>query len=336
MKYKIATIGSHTALQILKWAKDEWFNTICVVPPKRTKMYASFGLADEIIKIKNWDDFGEIERILIDENAILVPHWSFVEYLWSERIQKLKCMHFGTKKVLDWEWSREKQREWLEWARLKVPKTFASYEDIDRSCIIKFHGAKWGHNYFIAKSPWEFMQKMEAYGNTEDYAIQEYIVGVPVYAHYFYSPLSEVLEIMSFDKRYESNADSIWRISAKDQIWADINSSYTIVGNIPIVVRESLLPKFWEMGMNVIKVSKSFIWDNGLYGAFCLECIVDSNLSISCFEISTRIVAWTNPFISGSPYTDLRYSVPMSTWRRIAREIKIAIESNRLSEIVET
>ena len=63
-KYKIATIGSHTALQILKGAKDEGFKTICITPPKRTKMYASFGLADEIIKISNWDKFHEVEKQL--------------------------------------------------------------------------------------------------------------------------------------------------------------------------------------------------------------------------------------------------------------------------------
>lgn len=333
-KYKIATIGSHTALQILRWAKDEWFETICIVPPKRTKMYTSFDLADKIFKIKSWWDFSEIEKLLIDENAILIPHWSMVEYLWQEKIKKIKCLHYWEKNILEWEWDREKQRQWLEWAWIKMPLKFDKPENIDRLCIIKFHWAKWWHWYFLAWSHWEFLQKMEHYPNEKLYTIQEYIIWVPVYAHYFYSPVHDRLEIMSFDKRYESNADSIWRITAKDQVWADINASYTIVWNIPIVVRESLLTEFWEMWMKVVKESKKICWPKWLYWPFCIECIVDANLKIKVFEISARIVAWTNPFINWSPYTWLRYNVPMSTWRRIARDIKEAIEKNSLLDIL--
>ena len=51
-------------------------------------------------------------------------------------------------------------------------------------------------------------------------------------------------------------------------------------------------------------------------------------------EISARIVAGTNCFINGSPYTDLKYGYPMSTGRRIARDIKEAIEGGRLDEVL--
>ena len=49
--YKIATIGSHTALQILKGAKDEGFSTICICQKGKRKPYESYGVADEIIEI---------------------------------------------------------------------------------------------------------------------------------------------------------------------------------------------------------------------------------------------------------------------------------------------
>ncbi len=325
-KYKIATVWSHTALQILKWAKDEWFETICITPPKRTKMYASFWIADKIYKIKDWWDFDEIEKLLIKENAILIPHASMVEYLWIEKVLKLKCLHYWTKEILELEQDRDKQRNWLVWAWIKTPLKFDKPEEIDRLSIVKFHWAKWWHWYFLTSSYWEFVQKMEKHNETK-YAIQEYVIGVPVYAHYFYGRNNNSLEIMSFDKRYEANADSIWRISAKDQINSEINTSYTIVWNIPMVVRESLLPVFWEMWMNVIKESKKICAPNWLYGPFCLECVVDANLKIKVFEISARIVAWTNPFIDWSPYTKLKYKESMSTWRRIARDIKEMIES---------
>ena len=72
------------------------------------------------------------------------------------------------------------------------------------------------------------------------------------------------------------------------------------------------------MGEKVVEASKKF--DGiGLFGPFCLEMIITPDLEFYVFEISARIVAGTNPYINGSPYTDLRYDVPMSTGRRIAR-----------------
>jgi 5-formaminoimidazole-4-carboxamide-1-(beta)-D-ribofuranosyl 5'-monophosphate synthetase len=215
-----------------------------------------------------------------------------------------------------------------------MPRLLKSPEEIDRAVIVKFHGAGGGFGYFIAKSPEQFHEVMaKKYPDEEkDFAIQEYIVGVPIYVHYFYSPLTKELEIMSFDKRYESNADSIGRIKAEDQLAANIHTSYTIVGNIPVVIRESLLPQFFGMGERVVKVSEG-ICPPGLFGPFCLECIVTRKLEIFCFEISARIVAGTNPYIEGSPYTALRYDVPMSTGRRIAREIKMAVKEGRLDEV---
>ncbi|MDD5623391.1 MAG: DUF1297 domain-containing protein [Candidatus Peribacteraceae bacterium] len=185
------------------------------------------------------------------------------------------------------------------------------------------------------KSAEQFYEvKNRKYPEQNDYALQEYIVGVPLYVHYFYSPLTKELEIMSFDKRYESNADSIGRIRAEDQLAANIHTSYTIVGNIPVVVRESLLPQFFDMGERVVEQSRKLKAGKGLFGPFCLECIVTRKLQIFVFEISARIVAGTNPFVEGSPYTALRYKEPMSTGRRLARDIRQAIEQGRLDEVL--
>ena len=332
--YKIATLGSHTALQILKGAKDEGFQTICICEKGRTQPYESYDVADEIIEVDKFSTgFFEIEQQLIDQNAIIIPHGSFVSYIGHERMRDVRAMHYGDKGILEWESDRTKEREWLLNAGLKLPKIFKSGEEIDRPVIIKFHGAQGGFGYFIAKSPEEFHEKMKDHPGQEDYAIQEYIVGVPIYTHYFYSNLTNEIEVMSFDKRYESNADSIGRIAAKDQLDAGIETSYTITGNIPVVVRESLLPKIFEMGENVVRESRKLV-PKGLYGPFCLEAILDPKLQFYVFEISARIVAGPNPYTEGSPYTALKYDVPMSTGRRIAREIKTAIESGRLEEIL--
>jgi 5-formaminoimidazole-4-carboxamide-1-(beta)-D-ribofuranosyl 5'-monophosphate synthetase len=334
--YAIATIASHTALQILKGAKDEGFRTIAVCTPETRSVYESYRVADEIIEVDSYANYPEIEEQLIEKNAIIIPHGSFVSYMGPERVkEEVKAMHYGSKGVLLWESDRAMEREWLKAAGLNLPKIFRDPAEIDRPVIIKFHGAKGGFGYFLAHSPEEFAERIKEFPGQDDYVIQEYIVGVPMYVHYFVSAVTGELEIMSFDKRYESNADSIGRIAAKDQIDARIRTSYTVTGNVPIVVRESLLPMFFEIGQNVVRESKKLDGvPKGLYGPFCLEGIMDPNLNFRVFEISARIVAGTNPYTNGSPYSWLRYNEPMSTGRRIARDIKEGIEAGRLEDLL--
>lgn len=337
--YKIATLGSHTALQILKGAKDEGFETICICEKGRRRPYESYGVADQIIEVDSFKDFFKIEQQLIDQNAIIIPHGSFVAYLGHDKVRDIKAMHYGSKGILEWESNRTKEREWLLDADIKLPAIFEKPEDIDRAVIIKFHGAHGGKGYFIANTPAEFYERYKQYegkGGHEDYVIQEYIVGVPVYSHYFKSRVTGELEIMGFDKRYESNADSIGRVAAKDQVEVGINTTYTITGNVPIVLRESLLPEIFEMGDRVVEASKKLagVGENGLFGPFCLEGIIDPELNYFVFEISARIVAGTNPYVYGSPYTWLRYNEPMSTGRRLARDIKQGIESDQIDKIL--
>ncbi len=334
--YKIATIGSHSALQILKGAKDEGFETICICLKGREKPYQQFKVADKIISIKDFSEFEKVQDELLKDNAIIIPHASFISYMGLERVEKLKVPYFGNKEILKWESDRNWERKWLTKAGLKMPKIFKKPEDIDRPVILKFHGADGGKGYFLAKNYNDFKRKIKLHPNSKKYVIQEYILGVPMYAHYFHSPLTGETELMGFDKRYESNVDSLGRISARDQMALpkeQVDPSYVIVGNMPVVVRESYLPGYISKGEKTVKESKKLV-KGGLFGPFCLETIITPDGEIITFEISARIVAGTNPYVHGSPYTWLRYNEPMSTGRRIAREIKLAIEQNKLNKVL--
>ncbi len=334
IKYKIATIGSHSALQILKGAQQEGFETICICLKGREKPYKSYGVADKIITVDNYEGFKNVQDQLIKENAIIIPHASFIAYIGIDNVEKFKVPYFGNKKILDWESDRSMERKWLAAAGLKMPKIFKKPEDIDRPVITKFHGAGGGKGYFVAKNLQDWNKKMKNYKGEKDYVIQEYVMGVPCYIHYFYSSLTDEIEVLGFDKRYESNVDSLGRISARDQIaLPKIDPSYVIVGNIPLVVRESLLPEIFEMGEDVVKESKK-ICPPGLFGPFCLECVITPDTELVVFEISARIVAGTNPYVNGSPYSYLKYDEPMSTGRRIAREIKHAIQQDKLNKVL--
>lgn len=331
----IATLGTHSALQILKGARDEGIRNLVICERGREQPYERFGVADDILLVDKWEAWDDaLEAELARRNAIIIPHGSFVAYLGTKRVADMRVMYYGTKDILRFESDRALSRQWLERAGLLLPRVFKTPEEIDRPVIVKFHGAGGGFGYFVAKSPAQFYEvKNRKYPEDNEYVIQEYIVGVPLYVHYFVSPLTKELEIMSMDKRYESNADSIGRIRAEDQLAANIFTSYTIVGNIPVVIRESLLPELFAMGDRVIAASKN-LCAKGLFGPFCLEMIITRKLQMYVFEISARLVAGTNPFIAGSPYTALKYGEPMSSGRRIARDIKDAIIAGRLSDVL--
>jgi len=328
VEYAIATVGSHSALQILKGAKDEGFRTIAVCKRDHAFIYRHFGVADEVIEIPSYSDFHAVEDDLISRNAILIPHASLIAYVDLKTIENMRVMYYGNRKILFWESDRNRQRMWLEKAGLNLPKIFTDPSEIDRLVIVKFQGAKGGQGYFLARNEREFRRKI---GSAKDYVIQEYIVGTPVYIHYFYSVIRGELELMGFDRRYESNVDSIGRLPSN--IRRDLEITYTIVGNFPLVLRESLLPEVFMMGEKVIKASRE-LCSPGIYGPFCLETVVTPDLKFYVFEISARIVAGTNVFMETSPYALIKHGKPMSTGRRIALEIKEAIEQGRLKEIL--
>src|SRR3989338_4570601 len=197
MNYTIATLGSHSALQILKGAKDEGFRTIAICENGREKPYKSFKVADEIIIIDRFSDLPKIEKQLNEKNAILIPHGTYTGVLSLEAVEKLNVPYFGNRKILRWEYDRTMQREWLKKAGLTLPRIFKTPEEIDRPSIIKFYGAHGGKGFFLAKSAKEFYEKIKG-KKGKAHMIQEYVIGAPIYAHYFYSPITEELEIMSF------------------------------------------------------------------------------------------------------------------------------------------
>lgn len=333
-KYIIGTLGSHTALQILKGAKDEGFKTLIINTPERNEFYRTFPFIDEFITIPSFSHFSSVEKELIKKNVILIPHGSFVAYLGFERNKKMMVKYYGNKSVLDWEENREKQRLWLSKAGLNLPRQFdEKHEPIEYPIIVKSYGAAGGKGYFYARNIADFERKLKAFGGKK-YIIQEYVIGVNLYIHYFYSRITNKIEIMSIDRRYETNVDGLGRIPLEGQQDLEIEPSYVVVGNSELVLREAMLIEAYNMGKNVIETSKDLIEGNGLNGPFCLETVITPDQKFYVIEISGRIVAGTNLFINGSPYTWLNYNEPMSTGRRIAREIKIAIKEDKLDLIL--
>lgn len=339
----IGTLGSHSALNIFKGAKEEGFKTVCICKESDTIVYKKFPLVDKTIIVKDFTELlsGNLQEKLRKLNTVLIPHGSFTAYLSTEQItDDLFVPMFGNRQLLHWEASREKQEEWLRKAGLRLPKTFKKPEDINILVIAKLPGAKGGKGYFLANSPESFHKKvneMVSRGllSKEDVKrihLQEYALGVNVYPHYFSSIVNDEVEFTGVDRRYESAVDAIGRIPAHEQLEVDISPTYTVVGNMPITLRESLLPELIRMGDNVMKTAKALA-PPGIIGPFCLETVITDNLEIYTFEISARIVAGTNVGIGTSPYAYLKYGQNMYAGRRIAVEVKKALRSHRIHDI---
>ena len=335
----IATVCSHSSLQIFNGAKKEGFRTLGIAVNPNVRFYDAFplGKPDEILMLKSFDEMLDKADELVARNVIIIPHGSFVEYLGTKNFEKLPVPTFGNRGVLSWESDREKMREWLTSAGIDMPAKVEDPKSIDRPVLVKYHGAKGGRGFFIAKDYPEFKMGIDM---SQPYTIQEYILGTRYYLHFFYSPIKSdgftvsrgSMELLSMDRRDESNIDEMYKLGASEELKRlGYYPSFVVTGNVPVVLRESLLPKVFEMGQRVVERSEELF--GGMIGPFCLESIVTDKLEFKVFEISCRIVAGTNPFITGSPYSDL-IEPGMSTGQRIAREIKDARDMNKLEYVV--
>ncbi|MFQ6050689.1 MAG: formate--phosphoribosylaminoimidazolecarboxamide ligase [Candidatus Hydrothermarchaeota archaeon] len=340
----IATLGSHSALQILKGAKEEGFKTLAIVERGRETPYKRFRVCDETIVLESFKNItdAEVQEKLLDLNAIIIPHGSFVAYLGIKCVEEeLQVPMFGNRKILRWEADRKLERKWLEKSNLKIPKEYNHPKEVENLAIVKFPGARGGEGYFLLKGPDSFHKKAEEMvkmgliteEDFKDVTIQEYIPGVNFYLSYFYSPLRDEVELFGIDVRYETNVDGLTRIPAKNQLELDLDPTYIVVGNSPIVVREALLQQVFEMGDRVVEASKE-LCPPGIIGPFCIETVCTEKMEFITFEISARIVAGTNLYVGGSPYSYLLYGENVSMGRRIAMEIKKAIEMDRLEDLI--
>ncbi len=338
----IMTLGSHCSLQILKGAKDEGFQTLLICEEKRVSLYKRFKFIDKLVVLNSFKDIlnNDFQRNLIDTyKPILIPHGTLISSISMRDIEKIKIPIFGNKWILRWESDRVLKQRLMNESSLPTPKQIVSKDDIDGICIVKLHGAAGGKGYFLVSDKKSFEDQSQklveshVIDSEDQLFIQKYANGVPVYLQFFYSPIENELELLGIDRRYETNIDAIGRIPAKFQMSSDLQPSYTVVGNIPIVLRESLLPEVYSMGERFVDAASRIV-PPGMPGPFCIEGVYDNNANFIAFEFSARIVAGTNLYVAGSPYSNLLYDIPVSMGRRIAMEIKKAIISSKLGLIL--
>ncbi|RLI58211.1 MAG: 5-formaminoimidazole-4-carboxamide-1-(beta)-D-ribofuranosyl 5'-monophosphate synthetase [Candidatus Thorarchaeota archaeon] len=313
---KIGTIASHSALNIMAGARAEGFETLLYCEARRVPFYRSFGLGDSIVEVQSFSEVLDRPQ----DDVLLIPHGSFVAYIGSEKILKSTTRIFGNKELLRWEENRDLKARLMREAGFRVPREFTDVAEIDAPVIAKTDGASGGTGYFIARNREEVSEKSEP---GVKYTFQEFIVGTKVFVTYFNSIARDRIEVFGADIRYETDADANLRF--------DSTPSFVVIGNLPLVLRESTLAQYYDMGVSFIEAFKRLTGQT-LPGPFCIETIIDREQNIYSFEFSGRIVAGTNVWIPSSPYSYLQFGENMWMGRRIALEIRELIEQGRIDE----
>ncbi|MBA4438592.1 MAG: formate--phosphoribosylaminoimidazolecarboxamide ligase [Nitrosopumilaceae archaeon] len=336
----IATLGSHCSLQVLKGAKDEGLKTILVCEKKREKLYRRFPFIDELIIVDKFREVldEKVQATLEKNDAVLIPHGTLIAQMSSDEIESIKTPIFGNKWILRWESDREMKEKLMREATLPMPKPVTNPSEIEKLSIVKRQGAAGGKGYFMAANEEDYNTKRNqlisegVISKDETLYIQEYAAGVLAYLTFFYSPLKEELEFYGVDQRHESDIEGLGRIPAEQQMKSNKVPSFNVIGNSPLVLRESLLDEVYTMGENFVEASKRIVAP-GMNGPFCIEGVYDENAQFTSFEFSARIVAGSNIYMDGSPYYNLLFNETMSMGKRIAREVKTATETNQLDKV---
>ncbi|RJQ26888.1 DUF1297 domain-containing protein [Candidatus Parcubacteria bacterium] len=336
----IATLGSHCALQVLKGAKDEGFKTLLVCEKKRENLYRRFKFIDELVLVDSFLELldSKCASILEKNKAVLIPHGTLIAQMSTDQIESIKTPIFGNKWILKWESDRLLKEKLMLEAKLDIPASISDPKQINKLTIAKRHGAAGGKGYFLTTNEADYIKKrdrlvsMGLIKGDSDLYLQEYVMGVLAYLQFFYSPLKDELEFFGVDKRHESDIEGLARIPSQEQLGMDYVSSFNVIGNSPMVLRESLLQDVYDMGQKFVDASKRLV-SPGMNGPFCIEGVYDQDSKFWSFEFSARIVAGTNIYMNGSPYSTLLYDVPMSMGRRIAREVKNAEKTKKLDKI---
>lgn len=353
MKYTIATLGGHSALEILAGAKKRNFKTIVIVQKGREKTYTKYfrRLADSYIFLDKFKDLTlpKTADDLLEKNAIFIPHRYCQVYCDLEKLENdFPVKIFGNKKILKYEerTGRYNQYQIFKHAKIDFPIQFSSPEKIDRLSIVKVAEAERGYEraFFFASNKKEFIKKSgEMIKNgrikkpdLDKAVIEEYIIGAQVNFNFFYSALDGSLELMGTDMRRQTNIDGYIRLPAniQNEINNYINPTYIETGHVAVTVKESLLESAFEIAEKIVDASKK-ISPPGIIGPFAIQCAVTSGPpreKIIVFDLSLRMPG--SPGTVYTPYIKYLYGENISVGERIVMEIENAVKNKNINKIL--
>jgi len=358
----IASLGGHSALETSLGAKRQGLKSVVVAKRGREKTYSEFlkfdpktetGVVDEVILV---DEFADILKPEIQEQLrklnVLFVHSRYFWVYFDDFAKVENDFHvpiLGTRELLRLEERDEKPNQYdvLEAAKIRIPKIFKSAEEIDRLTLTKIPNATRTferENFFASsKVEWErtIAEKLAAGQISQEgiakAVIEEFILGAPINFNFFYSPLSNRLELLGTDTRRQTNLDGWLRLPANEQMKlsaAGILPSHIETGHIAATVKESLLEKAFEAGSRFVEICKKYN-PKGIVGPFALQGAIETDgkkEELVVFDVSFRMPG--SPGIAATPYSSYLFGRPVAMGERIAMEVNAARMSGRLGEII--
>jgi 5-formaminoimidazole-4-carboxamide-1-(beta)-D-ribofuranosyl 5'-monophosphate synthetase len=355
----IGVLGGHSGLDVCRGAKKHGFKTLAVCQKGREKTYTKYyktredgrGCIDETIVLDKFADITrpDIQEILRDKNTIFIHNRYFWVYFNFEDIEnKFNVPIYGTREMVKLEERDVPKNQYylLEKAGIRFPFIFKKPEDIDRLVIVKVNEAIRGYEraFFYASSYEDYKKKAEellkkkmiTQSALDDAVIEEYVVGAQVNFNYFYSMIDDELEIMGTDTRRQTNLDGLLRLPANEQleVLKYLKPKMIETGHIAATTKESIIEKIFNLGEKFVATTKKEV-PPGIIGPSALQGAIASDRGkeeMVVFDVSMRIPG--SPLTRFTPHSGYLYGDSISYGERIAMEIKKAVKSNRLEEIV--
>ena len=364
----VAAVGSHSALDIADGASNEGFRTLVLAQQGRERTYAQYyrtrrdaagrvirGCVDEVWTYPKFADLAAPDQQvrLRDSSALLVPNRALSSYVDLGVLEnELRVPLVGSRALLRIEERTERDNyyELLRHAGIPTPTSIPDPKAIDGLAIVKLpHATKrLERGFFTVASFAEFERKRDelvrrgtiTLADLTTARIERYILGPVFNFNFFQSPLApreEALELLGVDERRESSLDGLVRLPAAQQLelaGSGRTPEYTVVGHGTLTVRESILEEVFELGEKFVVAARDR-YPPGIIGPFCLQTCIDPDGRPWVFDVAARIGGGTNIHLGlGHPYGNALWRGPMSSGRRIAREIRRALDEHRIHEIV--
>jgi 5-formaminoimidazole-4-carboxamide-1-(beta)-D-ribofuranosyl 5'-monophosphate synthetase len=345
----VGVLGSHSALEIASGARQEGFRTVVVCQKGREKTYTRYyeNLFDHVIMLDKFRDIvkPDIVQKLNSLQTVFVPNRSFSVYAGYENIEeKFIVPLMGNRYMLRTEERNTPRNQlWLlQHSGILTPRTFKSPEEIDRLAIVKVSEKERAieRAFFYASNPEEYQKKASerikkgiiTQEALEQAVIEEYVVGAKFNANFFWSPLSGELDLLGFDKRVQTDLDGVLDLPANEQLELNIPTQNIEIGHTGVTMRESQLEMIFDAGERFVETCKKE-YPPGMLGLFALQGAVTKDLKFYVFDVSPRVPGC--PCVEPtSPYMKYKYGFEVGPGRRLAMEIKRAVNAGKLADVV--
>ena len=359
----LCSIGSHSALEVAYGARAQGLRNLVVTAKGRERTYTEHylrketpvvrGCVDQVLELDAFTDIlrDDVQQRLLDEHVVFLANRSFEVYLhqkfgYDEIERGMRVPFFGNRYLLRAEERDEAGNQYalLQRAGIRHPLQFASPDDIDRLVMVKAPHAKvrFERAFFLVSSPQEYREvsgRLIKEGMLDEAGlagavIEEYLLGPSINLNFFYSPMLGELELSGTDTRRQTNLEGFRNVPpAVFESLRNVPMRLEEAGHIAATLTESTLEKAFEMGERFVAAAKEAN-PPGVIGPFALQCIITAGppKEFVCYDVSLRIPG--SPGTRYTPYSAYRWGRDVSVGERVAMELVMARDSDRLDAVL--